>query len=137
MVYIENYVSAEERLLHLRISGKRLLVTYEKLRDLYTRVLIANINPNYHFNYHQLELTPNRTVVMELRPTGRSHIYLSVMHNGLTMAQSRHSSLSICVYRVEEEILRLVTEKSSKSNSDGLWLELILKKGLYKLFISS
>jgi len=86
LVYIENYVSVDQRLLHLRMDSRRQLVTFERMRELYPRVLIANINPNYHFNYHQLELTTSKTTVMELRSHGRSHVYLSLKHNGLTIA---------------------------------------------------
>lgn len=42
----------------------------------------------------------------------------------------------MCIYRVEEELLKLVAEKSLESRS-GIWVELILKKGLYKIFVSS
>jgi len=89
LVYIENYVSLEERLLHLRVDSKRQLVTFEQLCKLYTRVLIANIDPKYHFNYHQLELTNSKTSVMDLRSHGRSQVYLSVKQSGLTVAQSK------------------------------------------------
>ena len=136
LVYIENYASVDERSLYLKIDNKRKLIPFAELCEQYPRILIANLNPNYHFNYHQLELTTNRTVVVELNSRERSHVYLSLKHNGLTVTQSSKTNLSVCIYRAEEELLRLVAEKSSETLG-GLWMELILKKGLYKIFVSS
>lgn len=119
----------------MRIDHRMETVHFEQFCRSYQRVLITNLNLNYHYNYHQLELTSNKTVAMQLHSHCRAHVYLCLQHNGLTVEQSSNSSLSMCVYRVEEELLKLVVERSSQSQA-GLWVELVLKKGLYKIFLS-